>query len=210
MYGDEVIEVDVTWPGTVSDKTWVGYIQPEDILAAKDAVKPIAVDMGRPGHVCVSLAARAHCLRGYAFICWHIASDCSRKNTHRSVLSAFSRYRLNLEIKLTDLDSMKVSTSPDTYFDEQDCTDVRMYQDAHIVQVWLAAPSKGRRALVFLDRDCVFEPMLNGINLVFNNRKSRTLVHQRPGMICMGTWKRPSISFTLQVSALKCCWRHVD
>ena len=54
MYGDDIIEVDVTWPGTVSDKTWVGYIQPEDILAAKDAVKPIAVDMGDLGTYVIS------------------------------------------------------------------------------------------------------------------------------------------------------------
>jgi hypothetical protein len=30
---------------------------------------------------------------------------------------------------------MKISTVPNTYFDEQSCSDVKLYNDAHVTQV---------------------------------------------------------------------------
>jgi hypothetical protein len=32
---------------------------------------------------------------------------------------------------------MKISTVPNTYFDEQSCSDVKLYNDAHVTQVCL-------------------------------------------------------------------------
>jgi hypothetical protein len=55
MYDEDAIEVDVVWPGAFSDSNWIGYIRKDDILAAKNTVKPVEVDMGDLGKYVSSL-----------------------------------------------------------------------------------------------------------------------------------------------------------